>query len=406
MEVNKKKIKIVHFVGGKKNSGAFKGANILHEDLIKKNIVSSMIYEKDDTKIKKIKLHLRQSTEKFPKIFYPKREKTTFSSSIIGYNFLNDKLYKNSDIVHLHWINNGFFDISKINLIHKPIVWTIRDMWPFTGGCHYTLGCNNFTSKCGYCPQLSSHHKYDLSTFIQNLKMKYYNKNIKFIVNSNWMKKMASKSSILKNFEILTFFPSFDFENFFEDYDDNFIKSHKINKKKKIILYGAQNIEAKYKVFKYFLDCLDFLEKEKYQILFFGNLWDEKEIKKKNIEYINMGFIKEKKIQRKLYSLADIFVATSLQEGFPKTVVEALLCRTPVAYFKETAIEDVCESGLVGGYGANYCDSKDLAYGIKWLTNNSTNKNDMLSKAIKKITSEFNSEKLVQKYVNLYEKLI
>ena len=53
-----------------------------------------MIYEKDDTKIKKIKLHLRQSTEKFPKIFYPKREKTTFSSSIIGYNFLNDKLYK------------------------------------------------------------------------------------------------------------------------------------------------------------------------------------------------------------------------------------------------------------------------------------------------------------------------
>ena len=110
--------------------------------------------------------------------------------------------------------------------------------------------------------------------------MKYYNKNIKFIVNSNWMKKMASKSSILKNFEILTFFPSFDFENFFEDYDDNFIKSHKINKKKKIILYGAQNIEAKYKGFKYFLDCLDFLEKEKYQILFFGNLWDEKEIKK------------------------------------------------------------------------------------------------------------------------------
>ena len=89
-------------------------------------------------------------------------------------------------------------------------------MWPFTGGCHYTLGCNKFISKCGRCPQLSSNLNYDLSTFIQNRKIKHYNKKIKFVVNSKWMKKMASKSSILKNFEVLTFFPSFDIENFFE----------------------------------------------------------------------------------------------------------------------------------------------------------------------------------------------
>ena len=69
MEINNK-LKIVHFVGGRKNSGAFKGANILHEDLIKNEIDSSMIYEKDDTKIEKVRSYLRQSIEKFPKIFY------------------------------------------------------------------------------------------------------------------------------------------------------------------------------------------------------------------------------------------------------------------------------------------------------------------------------------------------
>ena len=405
MEI-KKKFNVVHFVGGKKNSGAFKGANILHEDLIKNNISSSMIYEKDDTKLNSIKSEIRKSIDKLPKIFYPNREKTTFSSSIVGYNFLKNNSYINSDIVHLHWINNGFFNISKINLINKPIVWTIRDMWPFTGGCHYTLGCNKFISKCGCCPQLSSNFNYDLSTFIQNRKIKYYHKKIKFVVNSNWMKKMASKSSILKNFEVLTFFPSFDLENFFEEYNNNFFKSYNINKHKKIILYGAQNIEAKYKGFRYFLDCLDFLEKDKYQILFFGNLWDETEIKKKNIEYYNLGFVKEKNIQRHLYSLADVFVATSLQEGFPKTVVESLLCKTPVVYFKDTAIEDICESGSIGGYGAKYCDSKDLANGIKWLTNDNSIKNELVSKAIKRIINDFNSEKLIQKYINLYEKLI
>ena len=66
-------------------------------------------------------------------------------------------------------------------------------MWPFTGGCHYTLGCNKFTSNCQSCPQLKSNFKYDLSTFNQNRKLKYFNKNISFVVNSNWMRKMAEK---------------------------------------------------------------------------------------------------------------------------------------------------------------------------------------------------------------------
>ena len=64
-------------------------------------------------------------------------------------------------------------------------------------------------------------------------------------------------------------------------------------------------------------------------------------------------------------------------------MVESLLCKTPVVYFKDTAIEDICESGSIGGYGAKYCDSKDLANGIKWLTTDNSIKNDLVSKAIK-----------------------
>ena len=80
----------------------------------------------------------------------------------------------------------------------------------------------------------------------------------------------------------------------------------------------------------------------------------------KRIEFTNFGFINDIKTQRKLYSIADVFVATSLQEGFPKTIAESLLCNTPVVYFKDTAIEDICESKIIGGYGANYKDSKIL----------------------------------------------
>ncbi|WP_075520317.1 glycosyltransferase [Candidatus Pelagibacter communis] len=399
------KLKIIHLVGGNKNSGAFKGADLLNKDLKRNYIDSNILYEEEESFTKKIKAKFRQTFEKFPKILYPKRISASFSSSIIGHNFFNNQKYKNSDIVHLHWINNGFFNISSIPKIKKPVVWTIRDMWPFTGGCHYTLGCNKFTSNCQSCPQLKSNFKYDLSTFNQNRKLKYFNKNISFVVNSNWMRKMAEKSTVLRNFEILTFYPSFDIDNFFEDKSEN-NETINLNPNKKIILYGAQNIEAEYKGFKYFLDSIDYLDKSKFQIVFFGNFWKQEKIKNKRIEYTNLGFINDIKIQRKLYSIADVFVATSLQEGFPKTVAESLLCNTPVVYFKDTAIEDICESKIIGGYGANYKDSKDIAKGINWVLENEQFSKNIAIEAEKKIKKNFNSKKLIQKYINLYQEIL
>ena len=86
--------------------------------------------------------------------------------------------------------------------------------------------------------------------------------------------------------------------------------------------------------------------------------------------------------------------------------MESLLCKTPIVYFKETAIEDVCENKEIGGYGADYCDSKDLANGIKWITENNTKVKEIIDKAIFKIKNEFNFEKLIKKYIELYNTLI
>ena len=41
------------------------------------------------------------------------------------------------DVVNLHWITNGFLSVETVGRITKPIVWTMYDMWPFTGTEHY-----------------------------------------------------------------------------------------------------------------------------------------------------------------------------------------------------------------------------------------------------------------------------
>ena len=63
------------------------------------------------------------------------------------------------DIVHLHWVGAGFLPVQALKQFRRPIVWTLRDMWSFTGGCHYSAGCQRYQDACGACPQLRSRSK-------------------------------------------------------------------------------------------------------------------------------------------------------------------------------------------------------------------------------------------------------
>ena len=57
------------------------------------------------------------------------------------------------DVLHLHGINGA---IKMENLAElsagRKTVWTLHDMNPFTSVCHYSLGCDGFTSGCRSCP--------------------------------------------------------------------------------------------------------------------------------------------------------------------------------------------------------------------------------------------------------------
>jgi glycosyltransferase involved in cell wall biosynthesis len=401
--MDNKKINDLHIVGCKINSGAYKGASLLINDLNNFGIDTKILCEKHSPIVLN---YARKILDKIPKLFYPNREKSSFSTGLVGYNFLNHPLYKEADIIHLNWVNNGFFNISMFDKINKPIVWTIRDMWPFTGGCHYSLNCNNFEIECGKCPQLKSEKKKDLSNLIQNRKIKYYkNKKIHFIVNSKWMYKMARSSKILKKENIEVFFPSFDLDNFYKEKNEDIEKLLNIDTKKKIILCGAQFIEAKYKGFQYFLDSLKFLNPEKYFLVFFGNFWSESDIIESGFEYTNLGFINDVKKLRIIYSLADVFVAPSIQEGFPKTVAESLLCETPVVYFSNTAVDDVCTHKQTG-FAAELFNSKQMALGIDWVTESKIRSCELGKNGKSVVQNSFNSNLLCNKYVNLYKKVL
>ncbi|MCO4795465.1 MAG: hypothetical protein KC493_17220, partial [Bacteriovoracaceae bacterium] len=67
------------------------------------------------------------------------------------------------DIVHLNWINDSYISVESISKIKRPIVWTLHDLWPLTGGCHIPFKCIRYQEDCGNCPYLNSSSFNDLS---------------------------------------------------------------------------------------------------------------------------------------------------------------------------------------------------------------------------------------------------
>ena len=114
--------------------------------------------------------------------------------------------FTQADVIHLHWVNQGMLSLTDIRRIidsGKPIVWTMHDMWPFTGICHYAGECDKYTTHCEHCPILYKGNKKDLSYQVFQQKEKMFNgSKISFVTCSQWLGEMARKSHLLQHHSI------------------------------------------------------------------------------------------------------------------------------------------------------------------------------------------------------------
>ncbi len=410
-------MRVVHIVAGNLDGGAARGAYWLHRGLLDLGVDSRVFTDSELTfgeeqvisttvsKTDKLKRVIRENIDYLLTVLYRKRTKDLFSTGYCGVSTNKTKILNEADIVHLHWINNGFINLKILNQIKVPVVWTLRDMWPMTGGCHFAeaLGCDYYKTGCGKCKLLGSHQKSDLSSLVFNHKKRIYSQNIHPVGISHWMTQKANESLLLKDFGAQTIFNNIDTKIFKPVLKNTAREILQIQTDKTIVLCGATRLDLTYKGFDKFLDSLKFLDREKYFLTFFGKL-DPRVIKETGFEYRDFGYLHDDVTLRLLYSAADVFVAPSLMEPFGKTLGEAMACETPVVCFNATGPKDIVDH-MENGYKAKPFESEDLAKGIEWTAQNN-NSNQLGSSARDKVLREFSSEIIAAQYVELYKKLI
>lgn len=409
------KLKILIVSTNDISGGAARATFRFHKALLSRGVDSKMLVQSklsDDYKVvgpknkkQKFLYLIKPIFNAIPNIFYKNKTKTLFNSQLMPFCDISNIINKiNPDIVHLHWVCSGMVSISEIKKIKSPIVWTLFDMWPFTGGCHYDEHCFGYEKKCGNCKVLKSDRKNDLSRIVWKTKKKNFEKikNLTVIGHSAWLSKCASSSSLFKERRVLNI-PSVIDTDYFNIINKKIAKEIlKLPLDKKIITFGAMNaVSDPRKGFEELKKSFDFIKDETIELVVFGSTRPEKE---ENFGFkINyLGNLNDDISLKLLYNASDVVIVPSIQENLSNIIMESLSCGTPVVAFDIGGNKDMIEH-CKNGYLAKPFLSEDLAAGIMWVL---YNKNyDVLSKnARKKIEYNF-SYSNVDKYIDVYNSI-
>lgn len=361
------------------------------------------------TKWQKAFAKLRPILDNIPVSLYKQRKKIIFSPAVLPENILKKIKEINPDIVHLHWIALGFIKIESLAKINKPIIWTLHDMWAFTGGCHYDEECEKYKKNCGYCPILCSNKKNDLSYKIWKRKEKFWkNLDLTVVTPSSWLGECAKKSSLFYKTRVEAIPNGIDL-NRFKPIDKNIARDILcLPKDKKLILFGAISaLSDKRKGFPLLSEALKNIsskENKDIELVIFGSSKpkDEEDL---GFETHYLGHLNDEISLAIVYSAADVMIIPSIQDNLPNTIMESISCGTPVVAFNIGGIPDMIEHQK-NGYLAKSFDTGDLANGIKWVLGDKVRWKKLCQHAREKAEKEFNIVEVAKKYIDLYENVL
>ena len=320
--------------------------------------------------------------------------------------------FKQADVIHLHWINQGMLslkDVQKILESGKPVVWTMHDMWPFTGICHHAGTCEKYTEQCHHCELLLKPHRKDLSYQVFRKKQKVFSKGqITFVACSHWLENLAKRSLLTKGHTVLSI-PNAINTNLFQPRPKNFAREKlHLPQDKKLLLFGSAKVTDKKKGINYLIEACKLIQEKHPELskqLGVALLGQQTEqfVSLFPFPIYNMKYVSSEKELVDIYNAVDLYVTPSLQENLPNTIMEAMACGIPCVGFNIGGIPQMIDH-LHNGYVAQYKSANDLANGIHW-TLTEGDYQTLSEEAHRKVESQYAKNIVANQYIKVYNQV-
>ncbi|MBM9547008.1 glycosyltransferase [Leptospira sp. 201903074] len=337
--------------------------------------------------------------------------RTPLSNTLFSYtdsisNLVNHPFIQDADIVNLHWVSYfvSIKDIGKLLKLGKKIVWTLHDEWAYTGGCHYTSGCDGYLNDCKFCPQVNSNIA-ALPELIHSEKTLNFSSEISLVSPSRWLAEKASQSSFFKGTTFRVIPNSIESDWFTNNNRSEARAQFGYPEDCFLIGFGADSIGEKRKGFVYLLEALKILSKnrewndayksKKIAVLFFGN-YSHRDAELDNYAQ-HIGSFSDDQTLISIYKMLDLFLIPSLEDNLPNTLLESMASGTPVLGFPVGGLTEMITHNK-NGFLTESISAEDLAKQILFLW-----QNNLLLMNVGAVASEFaRSSFSMKKQANLY----
>jgi glycosyltransferase involved in cell wall biosynthesis len=414
-------MKVLHISTYDTTAGAGRATYRLQKSLLKVGVDSQMLVKNkasDDrtvisaaeSKIEKLLSRLSHSIDLLPLQCYRQRKLEMFSPQWFPDRVTPRVVQLEPDIINLHGICNGYLRIETIVKFNKPLVWTLHDMWAFTGGCHYSKDCDRYTASCGACPHLHSSNDWDLSRWVWQRKAKAWKDlNLTLVTPSTWLAKCASSSYLFNKLQVEVIPNGLDTRKYKPINRQVVRELLNLPQNKQIVLFGATRATTDsrkgYPLLQLALQKLGQSGwKEKIELIVFGASQAENPVDL-GLKSHYIGKLHDDISLAALYSAADVMLVPSTQEAFGQTATESLACGTPVVSFDSTGLKDIVEHQR-NGYRAKCFSCDDLANGIAWVLENKERHQKLSHRAREKVEQEFTMEIQARRYLSLYTEIL
>ncbi|MCU0566342.1 MAG: glycosyltransferase family 4 protein [Oculatellaceae cyanobacterium Prado106] len=413
-------MKILHLSTYDISGGAARAAYRLHEGLQQRGVRSQMLVQErssDDRQVIAPQSSLMQGIARSRntldivplKLLHRWQRSAPFSVQWLPEQVTANVAKLQPDLVNLHWIGGGFVQIETLAKLRSPLVWSLHDMWTFTGGCHYSGECDRYTQSCGACPLLPQQNAQDLTRWIWQRKAKAWkNTNLTLVALSHWLADCARKSSLLQNHRIELIPNGLDTETYRPIAKSFARELLKLPADKQLILFSSiKATSEKRKGFHLLQPALQSLAQAGWQdqlelVVLGADAPEHPPDMGFKTHYL--GTLKDDLSLAMAYSAVDVAVLPSSEDNLPNVVMEALACGTPAVGFEIGGLPDLIEHQR-NGYLAKPFQIADLAQGIAWVLESSRHAN-LCQRAREKTEQEFTLALQAKRYEQLYGDLL